>query len=277
MSQLTMDMELLPCEYPHIRNVKRDPDTLYVLNWGVGKNSSALIVLLVKLGVPLDVIIFADTGDEMPETMEWLPSMVEWLNVNAPHIKVITAKSTRAPSLSKHYIRKKIIPIIARRTCTVDFKITPIRQTARKLMTAAGKHKLLQYIGIAVTESHRIKPPDRKFITFCYPLVDLHITRPMCDRIVVGAGLTAPIKSGCFFCPFQPKARWRELYFKHPDLFEYAKQMEINANDTFNRKGGGKVRVPLSKLEDSFKHQTPLELDDNPQSMCGGEGGCMDG
>ena len=275
--QLTMDNDVMPSDYPHIRNVIRDPDTLYVLNWGVGKNSSAAIALLIKLGVPLDAILFADTGNEMPETMAWMPKALQWIKDNAPHIPVYVVRSKRGLSISAFYKSRKILPIVARRHCTVDFKIIPVRQKVRKLMKTYKKKKVLQYIGIGYDEVHRVKPADRKYITHCYPLVDLRINREMCDRIIAGMGLPLPIKSGCYFCPFQSKKRWHELYNKHPVLFNYAKRMEGYANDTFNHKKNGKVKVPLTVLEDSFKTQTNLDLDDHKFSMCGGEGGCMDG
>ena len=57
------------------RNIRRQPDAMYVVSYGGGVNSTALIVFLVRNRFPLDCVVFSDTGDEMPETYEYLDVM----------------------------------------------------------------------------------------------------------------------------------------------------------------------------------------------------------
>jgi hypothetical protein len=47
------------------------------------------------------------------------------------------------------------------------------------------------------------------------------------------AGLNTPRKTGCYFCPYQRKAQWLELYTLHNDLFDIAQQIEDNARERF--------------------------------------------
>lgn len=42
--------------------------TLGVLAYGGGVNSTALLVSLHQRGIPIDLILFADTGGELPST-----------------------------------------------------------------------------------------------------------------------------------------------------------------------------------------------------------------
>jgi 3'-phosphoadenosine 5'-phosphosulfate sulfotransferase (PAPS reductase)/FAD synthetase len=42
----------------------------YIMNFGGGVNSTAMYFLIKDVGLPLDEIIFADTGSELPETIE---------------------------------------------------------------------------------------------------------------------------------------------------------------------------------------------------------------
>ena len=51
---------------------ERKPDTLYVISHGGGVNSVAMAIKLLEHGIPLDYIIIADTGAEMPETLAYL-------------------------------------------------------------------------------------------------------------------------------------------------------------------------------------------------------------
>ena len=46
-------------------------------------------------------------------------------------------------------------------------------------------------------------------------------------------------RSGCYFCPFQTKKNWINLYKNHPDLFYKAKSYEDerNKNPNFEKVG----------------------------------------
>ena len=52
--------------------IRREIDSKYVVSYGGGINSTAMVVYLVKNSFPLDYVVFSDTGDEMPETYEYL-------------------------------------------------------------------------------------------------------------------------------------------------------------------------------------------------------------
>lgn len=44
--------------------MKRESDAKYVVSYGDGINSTAMIVYLVKNNLPLDYVVFSDAGDE---------------------------------------------------------------------------------------------------------------------------------------------------------------------------------------------------------------------
>ena len=68
-----------------------------------------------------------------------------------------------------------------------------------------------------------MRTSDRKYITNCYPLVDLKLTREQLLEIIKSKGYELPVKSGCFFCPFNTKKRWIDLRNNNLDLFEKSK------------------------------------------------------
>ena len=45
-------------------------ETAYILSFGSGVNTVALMVMLLRDGAPLDGVAFADTGGETPDTYE---------------------------------------------------------------------------------------------------------------------------------------------------------------------------------------------------------------
>ena len=49
------------------------------VSYGVGVDSTAMLIGLNRLGIRPDLILFADTGGEMPETYEYLPIIGRWL------------------------------------------------------------------------------------------------------------------------------------------------------------------------------------------------------
>ena len=59
--------------------MKRESDAKYAVSYGGGINSTAMIVYLVKNNLPLDYVVFSDTGDEMPETYEYLEVIRQYL------------------------------------------------------------------------------------------------------------------------------------------------------------------------------------------------------
>ena len=71
----------------HNKNAEEMPQ---FVAYGGGVNSTAMIVLLKKLGIRPDVILFADTGGEQQATYDYLDIFNSWLKTNnMPEITVV--------------------------------------------------------------------------------------------------------------------------------------------------------------------------------------------
>jgi hypothetical protein len=119
-------------------------------------------------------------------------------------------------------MEKKIIPTTVWRTCSDHFKKRVIRSY---LIRNYGKENIVTLIGFCKGEEKRAKNNDCGSIS---PLIDMGIDREDCIKIIAEAGLPIPIKSGCFFCPYQPPKSWLSLLRNHPDLYEQAEALEKN-------------------------------------------------
>lgn len=214
----------------------------HVLSFGGGVNSVALMVVLLREGLPFDEAVFADTGGEVPETYQYLETARQYLTDHGIPLNVV---SKRGRSLYETSWDRKVFPSAIWRWSTRDFKITPIQRHYRSLDIHIN-----QYLAIAWDEIHRMKDSRVDYVTNLYPLIDRRLTRADCLDIIHDAGLPTPQRSSCFFCPFNSVDRWRWLYETHPDLFEKAIALEENSK-----------HFPSQRLTDqAFRERTDISL-----------------
>lgn len=236
-----------------------------ILNFGAGVNSTALIIEMLKRNQKPDYIIFADTGNELPETYEHLKVMENWFKEKNLNFVKVQSKyiNGSCSSLYDYYFERTTIPFRRFRDCTDKFKIVPIT----KFLSQFKKEGVIQNIGISAEEWHRVKNSPKNWIEFKYPLVDWKIDRKKCIEIIKEEGLSVPIKSGCYLCPFQPVRSWVSLYKTHKDLFQKSRELEENGRSY------PKVFLPydktLAKYENAIKTQKKL-TDFEPERICGG-------
>ena len=53
--------------------------SINIVSFGGGTNSAAVLVGLHKHSIPVDLILFADTGGEQPHTYQFIRTMNDWL------------------------------------------------------------------------------------------------------------------------------------------------------------------------------------------------------
>ena len=216
----------------------------YILSFGGGVNTFALMLLIQQLSMPLHHVVFADTGGETPETYDAIDYAESFYqNLGIPFHRL--AQRPKGTDLYHTAIRRRVTPSIKWRWCTRDFKVNPIHRFYRSL-----DYPVHQYIGIAADEIHRIRHDSHPNIRNVYPLVDLGVSRQGCIDIIRQAGLPVPPKSGCYFCPFNSAPRWQLINSQHPELFESAIRLEENSK-----------HFPTQRLTDqAFRNQESITL-----------------
>ena len=105
-------------------------ELINIVSFGGGTNSAAMLVGLHQHGIPVDLILFADTGAEQPHTYCFIETMNEWLAVhNMPSI--ITVENVdrfgNRLSLETECLRSQTLPSIAYgyKRCSQKHKIAP--------------------------------------------------------------------------------------------------------------------------------------------------------
>jgi len=238
----------------------------FVLSYGGGLNSSALLVWLVENKKPLDLMIFSDTGSEFDYTYKAIEYYKKYCKEKG--IEFVAVKSNLSDSLYNYCKLKNIIPSRMKRDCTSKFKISPIRKYLRERF--GKKQKFVMYIGITSDEFKRVRESDVKYIQNQYPFVDVEeIDRQGCIDFLKERNLFVPDKSGCWFCPFTKKGNWIRLLNENPVLFDKAIELEEQGSRfpefLFNS-------IPLRKLKEDYKNQTRLV---NYEPTCDVSGSCF--
>lgn len=97
---------------------------------GVGVDSVAMLVGLHARGIRPDLISFADTGSEKPETYLYVPVLRQWLrDVGFPDLLVVRYTPPVAPydSLYSNCLENETLPSIAfgMKSCSLKWKKAP--------------------------------------------------------------------------------------------------------------------------------------------------------
>ncbi len=103
------------------------PDWPLVVAYGAGVNSTALLVEFAARGIVPDLILFADTGGEKPETYRYLPVVQEFLKrVNFPPVVTVRYEPKTAPyrTLEGQCLHTGTLPSLAYggKSCSLKWK-----------------------------------------------------------------------------------------------------------------------------------------------------------
>ena len=217
-----------------------------VVSFGGGTNSTAMIIGMYLHKIPIDLILFADTGGEQPHTYEFIETFNGWLEKHGlPQITSVQYhdKDGNRLTLEQECINSGTLPSIAYgfKRCSLKHKIGTQEKFCNnyqpcKEVWASGQ-RVQKYIGYDAGETRRIQhaapidEADKKYEKH-YPLYEWGWTREECVRVIERAGLPKPGKSSCFFCPSMKKKEIQALWENHPDLFQRAIDLEHGAAAT---------------------------------------------
>ncbi len=202
-------------------------ETVHVMGISGGKDSAALAVYL-KNRIPDMHYFFCDTGDELPETYEYLTLLETYLG------KPITRLNPDRPF--SHYLKiyGDYLPSPRMRWCTAQLKLKPFETWVEQTF---GDRPIKSYVAIRADEERDGYLSHKPNITPVYPFKEDGLVKDDMFRVLDEAGVGVPkyyewrTRSGCYFCFFQRKAEWVGLKERHPELFEKAKSFEKSEID----------------------------------------------
>ena len=224
------------------------PASPWGINFGGGLNSTAMIVECRNRGLTPDWILFADTGSELPGTLEHVQRMREWCLCwpGAPAFEIVRWERVRGAvkgfePLHEQCLRTGELPSKAYgfAGCTTKWKIQPMDRWRED----HGFQKGAFAVGYDAGEARRIKTAcergDVAGFTAWYPLVAWGIDRAGCKAICDAEGIEVG-KSSCFMCPNMRPSEWAALRAEHPKFYDTAIRIERNAKLHGHLGRGGK-------------------------------------
>lgn len=199
-----------------------------VVSYGMGVDSTAMLVGLYRRGIRPDLILFADTGAEVAETYDYLPEIQTWLaRVGFPPVTIVRYVPTRFKhwppyyTLEQNCLTNGTLPSISfggrsKGACSMKWKHDPQHRFLKdwepaRIAWREGR-KVTKLIGFdcsirdtqrrtyADRKAQKTKDSKSKLYDYWYALQSWGWDREQCIAEIKAAGLRVPQKSSCFFC-----------------------------------------------------------------------------
>ena len=200
----------------------------HILSLSGGKDSTALAIYMQDK-IPNVEYVFCDTGEELPETYEYLEKLEAFLGQS------IVRLNPDRPFTHYLDIYRGVLPDARARWCTRMLKLKPFERFF-------DNDAIVSYIAIRADEEHRKGYISTKpNIKTSYPFINNCINKEDVYQILADSGLGIPeyykwrSRSGCYFCFFQQKIEWVGLLENHPNLFDKAAAFEKNNTECGER------------------------------------------
>lgn len=231
----------------------------HIVSLSGGKDSTALAIYLRDRITNLEYV-FCDTGEELPETYEYLDKL-----------EVALGRKIEKLNPKKHFkyyleIYRGVLPDPRTRWCTRKLKIEPFEEFI-------GDKLVYSYVGIRADEPHRKGYVSTKpNIITKYPFIEDGITKADVMQILEDSGIGLPkyyewrSRSGCYFCFFQQRIEWIGLSKRHPEKFQQAMDMEkedLEASERYTWVSGESLKELMKpervlQVEENFKNKTAV-------------------
>lgn len=206
---------------------------LRLLSLGAGVQSTVVLLLACEGIIPrFDMALFADTGWEPRAVYANLDRLTVHAEKHGIPVRRVSAGNIRTDALDPRH-RFISMPLhtrnpdgskgLARRQCTSEYKIVPLKKAARELLGYPHPRRVPswvyaeQAIGISTDEIGRARDSGVRFLHNVFPLLDLGFDRARCVEYLQERGFAEAVKSACIGCPFHGNGGWRWIRDHDPD------------------------------------------------------------
>lgn len=189
-----------------------------VVAYGLGVDSTAMLVGLINHKERPDLILFADVGGEVKATYDYLPIIQKHLKKHGfPPVTVVRYVPKDFKNWPPYYtledncLTNGTLPGISfgPASCSVKWKQAPqhtyVKQWAPAIRAWSYGKRVVKLIGFDNGTRDRCRtysaePKDSHLYDYQTPLQKWGWDREECLKQIAAAGLPLPVKSACWFC-----------------------------------------------------------------------------
>jgi len=240
----------------------------HIVKLSGGRDSTAMLFYMLDNNMPIDHIIFSDTGQEFYQMYEYLEKVDERLKTQYG-MSITTLGHKRGDTFEdwvfgilnrgkkKGFVRG-LPHVIQKCYWQRESKSNPVDHWIKQ--NNIGDHTL--YIGYTYSEKKRAKANTS--INQVYPLIDSRMCESDVDNLLRRIELVNPLydyfyRTGCAMCPYQKIRGFYLLWLKFNEKWEWMKdiehklmKMEDEGVSVINSQWN--IRYSLDELEESFKN-----------------------
>jgi len=251
-----------------------------VINFSGGRTSAYMTKRLIDEGLTDYIILFQNTGKEMPQTLDFIHECdtrwnlnIVWLEYRFGHnfevVDYKTASRDGRPFSELIEHKKHFLPNVRMRYCTDELKI----KTARRYLKSIGVNEMTSYNGIRYDEPKRWSKvknlPSYQEIEM--PLVKWKVIKQdvldFWDKQDFNLNLKEPY-GNCDCCFLKGKGKLMIIAREKPELLDWWINHEnIQSKFGNNIQGAFKKDITYQQLKDKSNSQYQM-FDDDPSFEC---------
>ena len=227
----------------------------HIVSFSGGKDSTAMLLMMLEKGMQVDDIVFMDTGVEFPEMYEHIRKIEKYINRSITKLKAEKSFEYMLFEYEKKKGKNKgqkgySFPDFRNRWCTQYFKKSMIK---RYIKENYKDFEIIEYHGIAVDEVKRLEKNKEKNIK--YPLANWGITEQEALEYCYSKGFNWNglykkfHRVSCWCCPLKSLKELKILYKEYPEYFKKIEEWESKTYRKF------RADYSIKELKDKFNRE----------------------
>jgi len=214
-----------------------------IISLSDGKDSTAMLLMMLEKKIKVEHIVFFDTGWDFPEMIKHIDKLERYIGREIIRLKYKTSFN--------ELFKKYGFASFKMRWCTFR-KVDTLTRFCKQ-------HKpYTTFIGFGFDERKRIK----NTIGYCYPLVDWKVTEEDALKYCLNKGFDWGglykkfWRVSCWCCPLQPLKELKVLWMHFPEYWKELLEMQKQSKFQF------RLDYTLEELDERFrKEENYYQLD----------------
>lgn len=202
-----------------------------IVSFSGGKDSTAMLLLMIEKNIKIDEIIFLDTGMEFPAMYQHIKQVEKFIDRSITILRAEKSFEYMMLEYEKQRGKNKgqkgySWPDFRNRWCTSYLK----KQVIKKYLKKYKGYEIVEFHGIAVDEVKRLEKNNEKNVR--YPLAEWNITEKEALEYCYNKGFNWDglydnfDRVSCWCCPLKNLKELKTLYLKYPVLWNKLKEWE---------------------------------------------------